>query len=358
MKRLILIFLFLLILIPILHAQKPEHQVRVIYFSSQGSDEVDSVRYDKLIKDIQDFFKEEMIRHGHTDKTFTLETDKENNLKIHQIKGKHQGSHYTGEVFDSYYDHISKEIPFNINNTTNRKAQDDVYIVIIGGVEIIDDGNGSPWGGGWTFHEASGGTAIINENFENLYPHHYTSIIAHELAHAFGLKHNREDDSLLGSLPFGGPSYITDYESNLLSTSPFFNSVRIQNKLPEFIGSPKLVSIGEDIVQFQIDVLGHVDLSYCQVSIYQDYVGSMKLENRVANVKIDIPRHWITKNPEKFFVLLYDVNGNKRSETYRNVSVPDPNITEEPIEEIPEENLSVSVNRKLTVLWGELKNYR
>ena len=367
MKKVLLTFL-LILLLPFTTDAVDPFTVRVIYFASQDSDPVNHAKYDKTIKEIQTFFKQEMIRHQHGDKTFTLETD-DGNLKIHSIEGKHAGDRYTGEIFRAYYNHISKEIPFEINNTKNRKAQDDVYIVIVGGVELVNDGLGSPWGGGWTFQSALGGTAIINENFEKKYPHHYTSIIAHELAHAFGLKHNKFDDSLLGSLPWGGPSYLTDFEAHVLNTSHFFNDIHIQNPSPEFVGKPHLTSIGDDIVQFNIDVLGHAELSYCQVSISQDYVGSTILKNRVANVQIDIPRKYIANNPQNFDVLLIDVNGNKTDKMFKNIQIPEPEIIEEPAEEIieepaeeitnPDENktpdLSVSSHNKLITSWASMK---
>ena len=80
-----------------------------------------------------------------------METDENDNLIIHTINGKHPGDHYTGEVFFAYYEKISKEIPFEINNTTNRNEQDNIYIIIVGGVPIIPDGRGSPDGSGWIF---------------------------------------------------------------------------------------------------------------------------------------------------------------------------------------------------------------
>ena len=207
LTRLLIIIIFLsLFLIPLIGYAADPFIVRVIYFKAQGGKPLNHEKYDKIIKDMQEFFRNEMIRHGYGDKTFEIETDANNDLKTHTINGKHPGDHYTGEIFNAYYDKISKEIPFAINNTTNRDQQDNIYIVLVGGVEIVDDGLGSPWGGGWTFAgNTVGGTAIINENFEKIFPNHYTSIIAHEFTHAFGIKHNKFDNSLMGPLPFGGP---------------------------------------------------------------------------------------------------------------------------------------------------------
>lgn len=60
---------------------------------------------------------------------------------------------------------MSKEIPFFINNTTNRNEQDNIYIIILSGVDVIA-GVGSTWGRAWNFTGGSlGGTAMISENF-------------------------------------------------------------------------------------------------------------------------------------------------------------------------------------------------
>ena len=42
--------------------------VRVIYFKAQGADPVNHEKYNKIMKDTQDFFRNEMIRHGYGDK--------------------------------------------------------------------------------------------------------------------------------------------------------------------------------------------------------------------------------------------------------------------------------------------------
>ncbi len=90
-----------------------------------------------------------MIRLDFGDKTFRIETDNSDDLLIHTVHGRHPGDHYTGEVFNTYYQKIAKEIPFGLNNTTNRWEQDNIYIILLGGVEIVNDGLGSPWGGTW-----------------------------------------------------------------------------------------------------------------------------------------------------------------------------------------------------------------
>lgn len=80
------ILLLSLIVIPsisfIANADDHPFIVRVIYFRAQGAPATPHEKYDKLIKRIQDFFRDEMIKHGRGDKTFKIETDARGKLKI------------------------------------------------------------------------------------------------------------------------------------------------------------------------------------------------------------------------------------------------------------------------------------
>ena len=113
--------------------------MRVIYFKPKGEAPVDHAKYDKLIKGMQEWFRNEMIRHGYGNKTFKLETDGKGDLKIHTINGKHPGEHYTEDLFNTYYQKMSKEIPFFINNTANRNEQDNIYIVILEILMLLEE---------------------------------------------------------------------------------------------------------------------------------------------------------------------------------------------------------------------------
>ena len=328
-----LLLLLLLLTASSVYSAADQFLVRVLYFQSQGADPVNHEKYNEIIKDIREFFRNEMVKHGFGDKTFRIETDRNDDLIIHTVNGRHAGEHYTGEVFNAYYQKIAKEVPFAINNTTNRREQDNIYIIIVGGVEIVYDGLGSPWGGGWTFSVATGGAAAINENFEKLYPHHLSSIIAHEFAHALGLYHNIFDDSLMGSLPFGGPSYITDFEARLLNKHHFFTDVHALNTRPEFVGNLSTAPIGMDTVRFEIQVRGNADLYHCQIHEGQNYVGSDSLDGRNDVAQVDVPRDFV-KNGDNIYITIYDVNGNHVRKRFDSIQLPEPILVNEPENDI------------------------
>ena len=313
--------------------------VRVIYFQPSDAKEVSHATYNKIIKDIQEFFKSEMIRHGFGDKTFKIETNADGTLKIYTVKGRHSGDYYKGGAFTAYYDRVSKEIPFHINNTTNREEQDNIYIVILGGVEVSE--HGMTWGGGWTFHKAIGGCAVISETARKLYPHHYTSLIAHEFTHAFGIKHNTDNTSLMGTLPFGGPTHILDFEARLLNKHHLFNDSHILNTPPEITSDLTIRNIDADNISLEAQARSGDDLYHCQVYTGQDYVGSDALHGRSDTIQITVPRGLIlngsTLDGRDLEFEVYDVNGNRGQKTFRNIQLSEPLLEDRDITSIDTE---------------------
>ncbi len=196
------VFLFLFVFfVPIFaHSDSQEYLVKVIYFKTHNAEDIDRDKYEKIFRQIQTFFRDEMLKHGYGAKTIKYETDAEDFVKVNTIIGSHDGKYYSGATFQAFYDKISKEIPFNLNSATNFDEQLHHYIIILAGIPIIDDGkNGSPIGNAWWYDsdDPSGGTSIANAQYELQMPDHYKSLIIHELAHTFGLEHNELTNELM-----------------------------------------------------------------------------------------------------------------------------------------------------------------
>ncbi|MYK93992.1 hypothetical protein F4009_08345, partial [Candidatus Poribacteria bacterium] len=88
--------------------------VRLIYFlprDRRPRPDID-VQMDRLIKDIQTFYADEMERHGFGRKTFQFETDTDGNAVVYHITGRYDDTHYQrysvwgeiGEQFDTSRD--------------------------------------------------------------------------------------------------------------------------------------------------------------------------------------------------------------------------------------------------------------
>ena len=362
-RTLVNIFLVFYLLFMVIYSTDAadNYIVRVIYFKPSDAKEVSHVTYNKIIKDIQEFFKSEMIRHGFGDKTFKIETNADGTLKIHTVKGRHSGDYYKGEVFTAYYDKVSKEIPFHINNTTNRAEQDNIYIVILGGVEVSE--HGMTWGGGWTFYKAIGGCAVISETARKLYPHHYTSLIAHEFTHAFGIKHNTDNKSLMGTLPYGGPSHILDFEARLLNKHHLFNDSHTLNTPPQITSDLTIRNIDAENISLEAQVRSGDDLYHCQVHTGQDYVGSDALHGRSDTIRVKVPRGLIlngrTLEGRDLEFDVYDVNGNRGQKSFHNIQLPEPLLVDRDIMPIDTEGTQQASNQsniKYLVLTAENDN--
>ena len=63
-------------------ASKPDHQT--------------IEKFKRVVKDVRDFYKKEMKRHGFGSKTFNLETDTRGNPALQVINGKYSKTNYAG----------------------------------------------------------------------------------------------------------------------------------------------------------------------------------------------------------------------------------------------------------------------
>ena len=69
--------------------------VRIIYFlaNDRAPEQDIDAKLNTLIRRIQQFYADEMERHGFGRKTFALETDEHGNAVVHQVNGEFASSH-------------------------------------------------------------------------------------------------------------------------------------------------------------------------------------------------------------------------------------------------------------------------
>ena len=74
----------------------PEFVVRVIYFlpSDRQPDPDIDTKLDKLIKDVQQFYADQMEVHGFKRKTFRFEADNAGNVVVHHVNGNFNDAYY------------------------------------------------------------------------------------------------------------------------------------------------------------------------------------------------------------------------------------------------------------------------
>ena len=291
--RLLLTFLILILISVSSLSSLAKFDVHVIYFKPTDAPDIDHEYHDKIMKDIQKYYQSEMTRHGFTDKTFPLETDKDNNLIIHTINAKHNGDHYfRNDMFDMFKELIEPELPFKFNNLQNWDSRDNVHLIVVGGVRMDRNLLGTQ-GMGFTWLAGRyGGNATVNMNYIEEFPNHYLGLIAHELGHAFALDpgHNNVAESLNGRVvawgnttgEWGDRMQILKEEAVLLDSRPIFRKITLQEASANAIAGEEPADMGS-ISQ---------DFSDVNVLMYTGAVSWMSLED--ANLQSQMTKQLLS----------------------------------------------------------------
>ena len=208
--------------------------VRLIYFLPNDRparpERVSALR--QLIKDVQQFYADQMERHGFGRKTFTVETDKNGEPVVHHIDGKFPEAHYYKpgfghkiwvEVREHFNDNDLQHIPFVAIDFSGEGGEGTINF-------YSQDGQRVRWmqPNLTKREEAYGGFAAIpasGDLSENI------GFPAHELGHAFGLLHDYRqghEDTLMG----GSRERFSKCTAEWLSVHHFFNTQPIARNMP------------------------------------------------------------------------------------------------------------------------------
>lgn len=159
----------------------PENTVRIIYFLPSDRESYQNIdtRIDGLIKDVQNFYANEMERHGYGRKTFRLETNANGKAQVHHINGKFSAVYYNAE--DGAFGKILAEIGERFDTSEN------IYFIV---ADVTYPS--SYWRGGGQAH--TGGSTIVYIPFESLDESGQVFVskyhAGHEIGHSFGLQHD------------------------------------------------------------------------------------------------------------------------------------------------------------------------
>ena len=172
--------------------------VSVIYFRPSDRPvrpDVDA-EIDGLIKRAQQFFADEMERHGFGRKTFLFEADANGNAVVHHVNGKFTEAYYKQN--GGWTDEIREQI---------YRPRQIITVYMLDGdlTSVAGLGAGTPYGGG---------RATIDI--------WHWSVIAHELGHAFGMYyHDFRDDRYIMS--YGSDEELSPCFAAWLDVHPAFN---------------------------------------------------------------------------------------------------------------------------------------
>ena len=187
-------------------AQESTPMVRLIYFRSNDSDvqqDIDA-KVDILIKDVQQFFADEMEQHGFGRKTFQIETDTTGKAVVHHIIGHHNGKYYRDPR--THLGKILGEIREQV------VASQDIYLAVLDAKSVLRIGS-----------SASDKIAYVSSAGESFDP----IIVSRVLGYAFGLESVWSPTYLMSAVHPGEKKKLSLCSAKFLDAIPHFNPNKI-----------------------------------------------------------------------------------------------------------------------------------
>ena len=182
--------------------------VRMIYFLPNNrpfrQSVVDSMK--KVIVEAQTFFAEQMDAHGYGPMTFRYEADADGEPVVHRLDGEHDDAHYVSGSRPSPWAQVIRTY----------EPERHVYFNVIDNSRGLVTRGRNRWYAGFASGLKSRGWVEVSAAFDFI-------LVAHELAHAFGLFwHDFRDDRHV--LSYGrNPDRLSSCSAGFLSVTPWFN---------------------------------------------------------------------------------------------------------------------------------------
>ena len=195
--------------------------VRIIYFLPRNRSAQPGMwtKLDALIRDVQDFYADQMELNGFGRKMFTFETDEEGETLVYRVDGQFGDWYYHTETGDKVYTEVAAQFDMAKH----------LYLIVVDvnskfiGAENTCGVGGGHWLEGETVTKTRGGYAVIPASGRCFDGEIGTSVTAHELGHAFGLEHDFRDDTYIMSYG-ASPDRLSQCATDWLDASRFFNT--------------------------------------------------------------------------------------------------------------------------------------
>ena len=343
--------------------------VRLIYFLPKDRpprpERITALK--QLIKDTQEFYADEMERHGYGRKTFRVETDGTGEPIVHRFNGRFNERHYYERVSDfKVWEEFFQQVHdlqhvYLIAVDLSYESFNGGRVGGLGGVTFRPSGGDRPsfsFGSAAVRHrdetsgeKVLGGSAMMPASGDNFYDTrgflHPLRLITHELAHAFGLDHDRSDpDSAVGGRGFR----FSECDTEWLSVSRYFNSNPASGNTQgniRLISAPTYSAKG---IALHFEVTDADGLHQAQLLVPEDgswgpwkLIGCQTLDGQTQ--RVEFLSSELTSAPERVMLQFMDDLGNITWATFLvDIAslLPPPKVVS-----IPDRNLAAAVRKAL-----------
>ena len=339
-KHSLLVLILLLNFVPLSSAQDARPIVKMIYFLPKDREprpDIDE-KMDRFIKDVQQFYGDQMEAHEFDRKTFLFETDADGKAVVHRVIGQHTDKYYidlphTWDIWEEI------ENQFDMSRTYYLTVID----ISIGSVSTPSRSHRVAGLGGTS--GGAGGRALVAASSGSFNSH----VISHELGHAFGLLHDyyRSNHNLVFASTFDKDDMTASFcAAEWLNAHRAFNPIqptanvhtKVEMLPPSLAAPPYAIRL-----RFKVsdpDGLHQVQLLTSELSELFPYGGGLLACKQVNGVSQTIEFVTTDLTPKNRYVYLQviDINGNfSRSKFYpidvsallpppEVVSIPDPQL--------------------------------
>ena len=299
------------------YASSTPEVVRIIYFLPRDRRMQPDIwtKLDRLIRDVQSFYADEMERNGFGRKTFTFETDGEGKTLVYRIDGRSNDPYYHIQTQEKVYAEVASEFDMTRH----------VYLIVVDlSSESVEHQDVCGVGGGYWFEDEhllreGGGYAIVPASGSCFDAETGASVTAHELGHAFGLEHDFRDDAYIMSYG-AAPDKLSKCAAGWLDANRLFNTGQTAFNEPtaiQMLTPTSYAPNAEDFsLQFKVtDIDGIHQIQFLVPTTAEDPAAGVKLHSCVdghtQNGPVEFEAPILTERHENIVGLqVIDVYGN------------------------------------------------